>query len=248
MAYAGTDCITKFLRRFADTGQTAALALLNEAATEVFSVVPYQRKLITVNLASGVYEYPLGGAYAKVWSCYYVNSSAADDYQDLAPTSTDELDADFSGWRMAQNSQPVGYYTASSATGSASGTEPGGIIGVYPPPMTTTSNGFPYLQVDVSTIPTFATGAELLPDIPFCLDAVADLMCFKRAKDARPQDAAMWGQISAQSIEQLAAIYWARNPRKPQEMRTTVFQKRSWRGNLPTASGWHPSEWANRGY
>ncbi len=242
MAYQGNDAITKFQRRFSDTGLVASIGLLNEAATEIFSAIPYQRKQLTVNLTAGVFEYALGGGYAKVWSAQYVNSAAANDFNDLDPTSTDELDMDFPGWRLAPTAWPLGFYTSSAA---ALPTNPSGVVGLYPAPPTTTAAGYPIMQLDVSTIPVFSTGSELLPDIPFCLEAVADLMCFKRAKDVRLSDAMTWGQIAAQSIEQLAAIFWARNPRKPQEVKTTILQQKSWRGNKPGLSGWQPNEYRN---
>jgi hypothetical protein len=219
--YNGADAIAKFRIRYGDCTDAAALKLLNEACIEVAASVPMLRKEIAFDLTAGVRKYPLGADYAKAWSARYVTSAGAGHYSELKPTSTDELDANLPGWRAHSLGTPCAYYLSSDSL-------LGGVIGLYPTPDAATTDGYPSLVVEVSAIPEFVDGSENFPDLPLIVDAVVDLMCFKRAKDAKLADAAAWKSLSDASLADFAALYWGRNPRKPQTIKPVVRQRPGW--------------------
>jgi hypothetical protein len=224
--YQGMDAINKFRKRFSDCGLGQSISILNECCTEIFSAIPYRRTQLTVPLVLGQSEYAFGGGYAKAWSVQYIRSSASGDYIDLDPTSTDELDADVPGWRQESPGEPTLYYTSSDDVTNC------GVLGLYVAPDTATTGGYPILKVDASVIPLFVKGTEALPDVPFVIEAVADMMCFRRAKDVKLDVAATWAQVAAESFERLQHVFWIRNARKQQEIRPAVGQRREWTGNL----------------
>ena len=224
----GNDVINKFRARFQDASQVTSVKLLNEACLEIFSSVPFLRSNVTLNVTANVYQYALPAAYTKIWSVQYLIDGTSGNWGDLIPTSTDELDDKWPGWRqgfptiVAQN--PLYYYLGNDAT-------LGGCIGFYPTPQHTTAAGFPIVAMDVQSIPTFVDGSESLPDIPFILDAFADLMCVKRAKDVRTSEIEAWVSASQYSFTMLQDAYWKRNPRKPQVQTPAIRQRLDYAGN-----------------
>jgi hypothetical protein len=225
MAYTKIDIVTKFRKRYSDCTEQTMVALLNEACVEIFSAIPYRRKITSIDLVQDTQTYALAATdsdIAKIWSVRYVRSADKDDFVELQPTSTDELDAERRAWRGEAKGTPGRYWIGGDET-------LGGVVGLFPKPDKTTDLGYPVLEIDASTIPTFTTaGNETLPDIPFVLDALVDLMCFKRAKDAKVGDAAAWKTLSEDSMRTLAEVFWGMNPRMPQKIVPVVRQRPGW--------------------
>lgn len=108
--------------------------VVNNELVDAFRLVP--DTMIQISLTSGTQEYALPTDVYRVWNGNY--QTASDTYQPLTQTSVDRLDEQDNTWRWEDPSTPSFYY------------ERGGNVGFYPNPDTSTSVGYPIVNLYVS--------------------------------------------------------------------------------------------------
>jgi len=111
------------------------LDLLNSVHTDLCADWPIERVTEDIELAEGTAEYEIPDGVLFVRSARYY--SDADSVYVLPAVSADDLDVTDPEWRTADSATvPIGFYID------------GGYIGLYPPPDTTSVDGYPNLTIE----------------------------------------------------------------------------------------------------
>jgi hypothetical protein len=153
----------------------------------------------SITLTAGTYEYALAEAQMQIDYAQYQTASGA-VAQNLAETTIYQLDKERPTWRSdipGQNnvpSVPFSFYISSNASGAT--------LGLYPYPLTSTSVGYPIVQIFGSQR-TVSPLLSSTPIPPTCLNSLlyVEGICYYASIEIRPQMAAAF---KATYMEQIA--------------------------------------------
>lgn len=143
------DVINEAKREFDGRSDEECLADLQAVHNELcwdFKLIPSED---TINLTAGTSSYSMPADCARVYELRYRTSSTRSNFTRLIATEREELDELHNHWRGTNNGKPQYYYIL------------GGLLYLYPTPDTSTSAGYPILEIDYSAITTLASGTDL---------------------------------------------------------------------------------------
>lgn len=161
MAETYTTLAARLNRTFPECDSTVALRLFNQVLRALCQDLPLYRNTSTVSLTADTQTYSLSDAIVQIEQCFYEES--ADNRVILDPTSIDELNQDDRLWRYVDSSTPRAYFLVQD---TASTTQGGMLLGLYPTPDTSTSGTYPRLRLYTIVRPSSdVTGSDQSPDI-----------------------------------------------------------------------------------
>lgn len=138
-------------RDFPDRSDTEALADLNI----IHARLCFENRLIpateTVNLVSGTESYALPSNVVRVYGARYRTS--ATEYTALGAVSRDYLNTAESDWASLTDGEPERFFVEA------------GYVYLVPAPGTTTSGGYPVLELETGKTSTLSSGTSL-PTLP----------------------------------------------------------------------------------
>ena len=180
MAISVQTVIGDFLSHFNDAGQnvpsnTYALGLLNTTHKVLCADIGlFESAQFTINLVAGQQYYALDDTIARLLAVYY--AAAAGVYpMYVEESSEDILDETVPGWRSSviQAAPPSQYFTD------------GNMLGLYPTPSTSTSGGYPVLQLFTKAVTTLTYSGNL-PSQVYTDNAWVYGMCELHAERKQP--------------------------------------------------------------
>lgn len=197
MAEAVSKIVADVRGTYPNASPDLVLDLVNSIHQELCSTVAIDTSTIDVSLTAGQREYPIGANVSWIRAARYMES--ADAWHALRPASAEELDSASPGWRWAQPSGPPTMIYVD-----------GGNIGLHPVPPTTTSGGYPKVEI-VAATHSVLTHQSFLPEgihtrLPWVHGA---RMLYALMHDK--QNAPVFEALYQRSVEQLRTLLGGRN-------------------------------------
>jgi hypothetical protein len=160
MASTVTAILARFQRRFRQCEATYAQTLFDDAHRTILKKCEVRNTTRTITLTASTRQYDLNAAVFKVHEAYYETSSDPGDWTQLTETNLSKLVNKSPGWRAgATDSTPTLYYITSAVSTDTAKNQ----IGFDPIPDTTTSGGYPRVQLYVTEYAALS-GSETVPE------------------------------------------------------------------------------------
>lgn len=161
MATTRNQVIAQFAYIFPDCD--IASDLFNDSYLEILGELEVRNGTIEVLLTAETAEYDLDNSVVRVFEAYYQPSSDPSTWNVLKAISLQQMSATYPGWRAYEpSSQPWNYYLSTAKVGNTS--KP--TIGFYPVPNTSSSGGFPRVQLFCTVHETLSGTDDIPPSIP----------------------------------------------------------------------------------
>lgn len=138
MATTVASVIAKVKRYFSQVQDPVVLEALNNVHPQIEIDIDLSGTTESINLTANFREFAYSVLDIKIWQVRYVRSATTGDYINLTATSWDELHGTDPEWLRYTAGEPLQYYVRH------------GNIGLDRLAPTTTSGGYPVLQLDVS--------------------------------------------------------------------------------------------------
>lgn len=198
-----SDVQTQIRARFPECSDSRSLATINEVHKQLLTDFPLLRRTqVSTNLTAGTSEYALAETNFHIESVYYRTAAATQTR--LLKESIEQLDSRLIGWRTAANGTPIIWYLSSNLSGAGSTDQ--GVIGLYPPPDTTTTGGYPVLITNVSLIESAVlTGTSPLPPTMNSQWVYVEKASELIAREIRPQMVEAYAASSMVKMQELNA-------------------------------------------
>ena len=197
--------VIEIAKEHEDFDPQRALQLFNEAHVRILGecrLIP--DTTTTVSLVAGQMEYAIANDVARIWDAIYYDSS--NSFYPLKQTDESRLyyQEYGPGWEVVTPSKPTKYY------------ERGGNIGLWPPPASSSTGGYPqvvlyYTQID---------GLTLTSTLPSTINTVYPWVYYMCAKQAATSDKPGWEnnvlayeKMFEKSLTDLKRWIYARTPR-----------------------------------
>jgi len=189
--------ISAVQRRLPDLQSSWALTLADYVHREIMTYIPglimtNESSPVLVSLTSGTKEYSISEWVMQIDYATYLTGAGAGTK--LLETSVELLNKMDPAWRTEPTGVPVQFYVSSDGTGAN--------LGLHPTPATTTSGGYPIVQLFGSQrASTALTNSSTVP--PTCLNSLLYIegISYYAAIEIRPQMAAAF---KATYMEQIA--------------------------------------------
>lgn len=149
MATAVNTLVAEIRKDFPQVPAADVIALLQEEDDILSREHRITVTTESVNLTAGTSEYSVSATTARYWAARYVTGSGVGAYSVLHPTKKTLLFQENPNWLKAGNGTPRLYYIDA------------GNLGLYPPPDTTTSGGYPKVVLEVSQFNTITAGQNM---------------------------------------------------------------------------------------
>lgn len=189
-----TTTVATFLRKHPSAGAALAGELYDRAYNWALDRADIRYSSVTISILQNVREYDLVATCLRVESVEWW-TSADDCWKIDGRTTRQALDAQSSGWRTDTATIPTAYYIDSFAsTGNLSKN----VIGFREKMSAAPSGGYPQAIVRGQFVDSMG-GSDTLPPILRDDTAILDKMYALYAKDAQPEQYALYEQIAEAS-------------------------------------------------
>lgn len=154
------DAITKAQQTYPQLSTARAIVFANVIHNRILTRLNLRGTTKSVSLTSGTKDYALGAETSRIFTAFYRTSATA-VYQ-LEPTSQERLDLERPLWRESTDTgSPTQYLVRPIKNGS--GTGDALMVTLVDTPDTTTSGGYPLLEMWVTDSTAFAATSDDLP-------------------------------------------------------------------------------------
>lgn len=133
---------------------STAVNIFNEVHNEILTQVGIQTDTETISLVSGTKEYALAVTARFASTVVYVRTSTDGDSTKLLPKSQERLESHSGSYKHESTGEPDSYYITHSSDGTVK-------IGFAPTPDTTTTTGYPNVEMRVGRGATLTASGNL---------------------------------------------------------------------------------------
>lgn len=201
MAITTASIFTVAQATYPDLSQTLFLTLLNDVFQDLSIDIPLvQDTAVDISLTSGVQEYSLADPTFHVYEADY--QSATSTFSTISPTTKDQLDERFAGWRNNTTLGIPEYWY-----------QHGGYVGFYPTPNVTTSGGIPQVVLYVSAQAQVLGISDSLPSPVRTMEAFLFGTLYRFALILHREDAQLWQELYQEHEGNLMAYMGSRSSR-----------------------------------
>lgn len=197
MASTVTQIITRFQRRFRHCEATYAATLFDDAHRTILKKCEVRNTTRAITLTAGTRQYDLASSVYRVHEAYYERTSDPGTWMPIIETSLNRLATISQGWRArSPESEPHFYYITSAVSSDSAKNQ----IGFEPIPGTSSSGGYPRVQLYVTEYAAL-TGSETVPENLLSDDVYLDLMSEAYCKENEHEKLELYAVAAAKSLE-----------------------------------------------
>jgi hypothetical protein len=187
--------VAKFRRRYPQCDEARARSIFDDAHREITARTRLREASISVSLTAGQRLYDFTHEALVVLAADYMSADGATPTP-LAETSPDHLEIQNPGWRLSTLSgTPRQYFLQSNADNDGAKLQ----IGFDPIPSSTTSDGYPVVQVHCIREAALS-GTETLPPQLLSDEVYLSLMCRDFAREADHEKFGFWKALAEEEL------------------------------------------------
>lgn len=154
------DAITKAQQKYPQLSTARAIVFANVIHNRLLTRLNLRGTTKSINMTSGTKDYALGAETSRIFTAFYRTSATV--VSQLTPTSQEKLDLDDPDWReRTETGSPTHYMVRPIKNGS--GTGDALMVTLYPTPDTTTSGGYPLVEMWITDSTAFTATSDDLP-------------------------------------------------------------------------------------
>lgn len=219
MSFLCSDIIANARLRFNDLKDADALVYLKEVRAHVLGLLDFRKTTITnTSLVAGTAEYAYADTSMNFDQVRYVRSATDGDFKILRAITKDYLYAERPEWTMQEDGEPSEFYLTAGTTGPK--------IGLVPAPDTSTSGGYPKLEMDITQNETLTTGTTIYDDLPSASVYINGIK--KRyAEDKHRDDIEVYTRLFKSDIAEAQRYRNNKNKQAPAKLRPAFMSRRT---------------------